>query len=366
MEYLPTGFFLFKFEIMKNSIIQHPTHDNFIMIRKWYQDLVPEIKGEGKINKGCAAALMSLFEYWYNANLAGNRRLESTVSFKEINESLQGLFGRNTIIKALDFLVDFKILFVSSETQTGKRSYLFNHERVNELSMKVSLKKDEVSLNLNEVSLKKDEVSLKKDYIKDNIKDDIKKNTKEVILPNVSKKELETTEALLFLADNYKKRNVNIDLLANRAIVGKCLNKFSLEDIKRGIFYSIQQKIGKEINGKSLEQYIKVSTIFAIENMSKYVSDSEGQEMTTDDDLEKIINFGEGNKYFYGKITGDWKVKIKGMIAEILSEGEETKKSICELIRFAAKTAEIWKEWEFLLRNIKNLRRIYDKFGGVA
>ena len=188
----------------------------------------------------------------------------------------------------------------------------------------------------------------------------------EVILPNVSKKELETTEALLFLADNYKKRNVNIDLLANRAIVGKCLNKFSLEDIKRGIFYSIQQKIGKEINGKSLEQYIKVSTIFAIENMSKYVSDSEGQEMTTDDDLEKIINFGEGNKYFYGKITGDWKVKIKGMIAEILSEGEETKKSICELIRFAAKTADIWKEWEFLLRNIKNLRKIYDKFGDVA
>ena len=67
---------------MKNSIIQHPAQDNFIMIRKWYQDLVPDRKGERKVNKGCAAALMSLFEFWYNANLNWNRNLESTVSFK--------------------------------------------------------------------------------------------------------------------------------------------------------------------------------------------------------------------------------------------------------------------------------------------
>ena len=266
---------------MKNSIIQHPAQDNFIMIRKWYQDLVPDRKGERKVNKGCAAALMSLFEFWYNANLNGNRNLESTVSFKEISESLQGLFGRNTIIKAIDFLVEFKILFVSSETQTGKRSYLFNHEKVNNLSKKLSLKKDEVSLKKDEVSLNLNEVSLKKDYIyKDNIKD----NIKEYIVQssnnsNEPKHKEEIIEVINFLNE---KASVNFRTngVENSKLINARLNQgYTVDDFKKVILNKV-----KEWSGTKLEKFLRPSTLFNVNKFENYVNEKTHEPVEIEED----------------------------------------------------------------------------------
>ena len=172
------------------------------------------------------------------------------------------------------------------------------------------------------------------------------------------KREEDITAALVFLQDNYKKRKVNIELTANRTLVNKCLNKFSLDDIKRGIMFTISEKVGKEIKGQSLEKYLKVSTIFAVENMGKYVSDSEGKEIISDEDVEKIIKYGETKiEEFFNM---DYRSAMKNKIIEIISEGHETKSSFCELLTYAPKKSYNWKNWEQLTKSHKYLREIVD------
>ena len=173
------------------------------------------------------------------------------------------------------------------------------------------------------------------------------------------KREEDITAALVFLQDNYKKRKVNIDLVANRTTVKKCLKKFTLDEIKRGIMHTISEKLGVYIEGKSLERYLKVSTIFAVENMGKYVSDSEGAEVLTSDDLEKIVLYGE--KALNCKLHGEYRDNVKSKVAELIQTGTETKKSFCELLRYAVDVSDTWSYWEHLLKNSSTLREIIDR-----
>lgn len=197
--------------------------------------------------------------------------------------------------------------------------------------------------------------------------------TKETVSPLLFKTEVKTklskvqqqredniTELLTFLGENYKKRKVNVELFANRNLVQKCLANFTVDEIKRGIMFTINAKLGKTFNGKKMESFIKVSTIFAIDNMSKYVANSEGENIITDAILERFIIFGVKLKNFHGEPKGEFRETIKNGIANILNDGE-TVDSLCELMRLAPNVSPVWNEWQFFVEQIKTLRTYVDK-----
>ena len=187
-------------------------------------------------------------------------------------------------------------------------------------------------------------------------------------IPKVNKRENEITEALNFLQDNYQKRKITIDLTAHRKIVNACLNAFPLEEIKKGIMQTIGEKVGVIWkDGTNQEKHLKVSTIFAVKNMEKYISkaDENGGVIISTDDVENIldiwIGLGRTPKTIYQERSPDYLVGLRNRIRDILNEGEKTKEDIIYMIKRAYTFSQHYHKLENILRDVKYMFEQFDK-----
>jgi hypothetical protein len=196
-------------------------------------------------------------------------------------------------------------------------------------------------------------------------------NKEEVIsspIPKVNKRENEITEALNFLQDNYQKRKITIDLTAHRKIVNACLNAFTLEEIKKGIMQTIGEKVGVIWkDGTNQEKHLKVSTIFAVKNMEKYISkaDENGGVIISTDDVENILDIwialGRTPKTIYQERSPDYLVGLRNRIRDILNEGEKTKEDIVYMIKRAYTFSSHYHKLENILRDVNYMFEQFDR-----
>ena len=133
---------------MKSSCVNHPTKERLIMIRAW------QVEACG--GNHCAAALLSFFEYWHNIRLESSEKARQSNEISErhgedgkqdaslyqfhtaaqLSEGLCGLYGEDTIRKALAALVKLEFISISKNPNPryafdATKYFLFHSENVN-------------------------------------------------------------------------------------------------------------------------------------------------------------------------------------------------------------------------------------------
>lgn len=133
---------------MKTSCIHHPENNTFLIIRSWQLAFCD--------GNHCAAALLSIFEYWHNIKLRmqiknrhsneialqhGDNRSQDESLFQfhnleDLQESIQYLYSTNTIQNAIDFLVQKGVVSIHANPNPKyrfdkTRYFLFRPEILN-------------------------------------------------------------------------------------------------------------------------------------------------------------------------------------------------------------------------------------------
>jgi uncharacterized phage protein (TIGR02220 family) len=190
-------------------------------------------------------------------------------------------------------------------------------------------------------------------------------NKEEVIsspIPKVNKRENEITEVLNFVNDNYKKVKRDINSEFNRAKVNTCLNKHSVDDIKRGVLYTISKKVGT-----NFEEYLRPSTMFALKKMDEYIENAGENKsvIISTDDVENILDIwialGRTPKTIYQERSPDYLVGLRNRIRDILNEGEKTKEDIVYMIKRAYTFSSHYHKLENILRDVNYMFEQFDR-----